>query len=152
MQIPPVRLNLNLERKIMRRHKVAVDLDGVCAEYSGWQGVDHIGLPIPGAVDFVNKLAEAYDVVIHTSRCNTANREVDYTPDQLAERVKKWLDLHEFKYHEIYTGQGKCIASAYVDDRAVSCRPQVFDEDEFDSAYEEVVALCNYTSTKEKDI
>lgn len=34
----------------MQKKTVAVDLDGVLADYStGWQGIEHIGDPIPGA-------------------------------------------------------------------------------------------------------
>lgn len=144
-----------------RRHTVAVDLDGVLASYDGWKGVFHIGNPLPGAVEFCNKLAERYRVVINTSRCNTLNegRPADCTPDLLKKLVMDWLNRFGFKYDDVYTGQGKVIASAYVDDRAVECRPQDpghastsnCAQDEFDYALIKVDYLCGYTSTKEKD-
>ena len=41
-----------------------------------------------------------------------------------AEKVRQYLDKHGFKYDEVYEGKGKPIASAYIDDRAVTCKPQ----------------------------
>ncbi|MFZ4763586.1 MAG: hypothetical protein ACOYMN_01430 [Roseimicrobium sp.] len=50
--------------------------------------------------------------------------EVGRDTSQAATLIAAWLDRHGFAYHEIYRGQGKPPASAYVDDRAVACRPQ----------------------------
>lgn len=146
------------------RHTVAVDLDGVLAKYDGWKGVEHIGDPILGAVDFCNKLAEKYNVVVHTSRCNPVAGDRNGGPEEAArlkQLVVDWLDRHGFKYNDVYTGVGKIIASAYVDDRAVPCRPldtsiPNLQEDtvaskSYSLASEYVDYLCNYTTTKEKD-
>jgi hypothetical protein len=101
---------------------IAVDLDGVLAQYSGWQGIDHIGDPVPGAAEFMKALSKHGRVTVFTTRCNTqVNKE---TPKALAARVQKWLDKHSIKCDEVYTGTGKPLAVAYVDDRAVVCRPQ----------------------------
>lgn len=112
-------------KEIKMRKSVCVDLDGVLADYSdGWQGVGVIGDPIPGAVEFTKQLAELFDVVIFTCRCNP---EMDRptVPHLLARRVAEWLDIHGFTYHHIYVGVGKPVASAYIDDRAVVCQPQI---------------------------
>ena len=37
----------------MSRGWIGVDLDGTLAEYDGWQGIDHIGEPIPAMVNRV---------------------------------------------------------------------------------------------------
>jgi hypothetical protein len=105
-----------------------VDLDGVLAAYDGWKGIEHIGSPLPGAADFTRRLREVARVVIYTTRCKEylENKgDFDGRPaHELAAIVRGWLDRHGFAYDEIYVGQGKPFAVAYVDDRAVPCRPQ----------------------------
>ena len=104
---------------------VAVDLDGVLARYYGWRGVDHIGEPLPGAVDFTKRLSEWAHVLVFTCRVNARLQSVpDQGIDDLYYKVMNWLKKHEFKYNEIYVGQGKPLAVAYIDDRAVPCTPQ----------------------------
>ncbi len=107
---------------------VAVDLDGVLAQYDGWKGDEHIGEPIPGAVAFVNKLSEFANVTVHTARMYTSH-----------DLVRKWLDEHGFRYANVWAGNGKPIASAYVDDRAVSCIPENGNEKR---SYDQVLRRC----------
>ena len=105
---------------------VCVDLDGVLAQYDGWKGVERIGDPIPGAVQFTKRLQEIARVVIFTTRTN-ADPKIsgrNESVEMLTQRVRRWLDAHGFAYDEIYVGQGKPLAAAYVDDRAAECRPQ----------------------------
>lgn len=114
---------------------VLVDVDGVLAAYDGWKGVDYIGEPLPGAVEFTHELSRDYTVVIYTTRCS----EEMHKPEKahlLVNRVKAWLDKHGFAYDHIYSEQGKPICSAIVDDRAVCCRHQ-FDGS---AAYAETLA------------
>ncbi len=113
---------------------VCLDLDGVLSIYDGWRGLDWIGEPYPGAVEFTRELAQTCKVVIYTTRCKSYPPDVPgpegkpepnrSEPYVLAQIVRKWLDKHGFSYHEIYVGQGKPIAAAYVDDRAIVCRPK----------------------------
>ncbi len=140
---------------------VCIDLDGVLADYSkGWQGIDHIGDPITGAVEFTKSLAEFALVVVFTTRCKAyptgtpgpsgAPEPCRDNPEALAARVKEWLHRHGFAYDEVYTGQGKPFAAAYVDDRAVVCRPQSpfasqrdeRDPDEFTQALRAARNMC----------
>lgn len=127
------------------RKTVCVDLDGVLADYSGgWKGLDHIGEPVPGAVEFTKRLAAFADVLVFTTRCceDLAGRNGMKAP-LLRKLVKDWLDRHGFAYHEIWTGQGKPIAAAYIDDRAVQCAPQKFGgEAQFAHAVAAAQALC----------
>ena len=102
---------------------VAVDVDGVLAQYDGWKGVDHIGDPIPGAVAFTHTLSEHFDVLIFTTRCCEEVNQPEKA-HLLRNRLVKWLDQHDFAYADVWVGQGKPIAVAYIDDRAVVCRPQ----------------------------
>lgn len=104
---------------------VCVDLDGVLAKYDGWKGVEHIGDPIPGAVEFTKELSKIGDVVIFTTRCNPEVNKPEKA-HLLVNRVEAWLDEHGFEYAHVYAGVGKPIAVAYVDDRAVTCEPQTF--------------------------
>lgn len=109
------------------RKTVAVDLDGVLARYSGWGGVEEIGQPIEGARNFLAGLIEEYKVVIHTTRCNPDpfnEGENRIEPEKAKEIIENWLDEHRMPYDRVFIGRGKPIAVAYVDDRAVYCRPQ----------------------------
>lgn len=107
---------------------VAVNLDGVLAQYDGWKGVDHIGDPIPGAQEFVAALREMYFVTIHTTRLNptAGSDKKGYSVSELMGKVRAWLDQHGFEYDRIFAGTGKPLAVAYIDDRAVACQPQQY--------------------------
>ena len=81
---------------------VALDFDGVLADYHGWKGEDHVGDPLPGAQDFVGRLINAgYVVVIHSTRDRTV--------------LTRWLLFHGFPPIEI--AAQKPPAYIYIDDR-----------------------------------
>jgi len=62
---------------------IGVDLDGTLATYNGWQGMDHIGLPIPLMMDRVkNWIKEGITVKIFTARA--------CIPEQIP-YIKRWL-------------------------------------------------------------
>ena len=108
-----------------RKPRVCLDLDGVLAQYDRWRGIDHIGDPVPGALEFTKKLAKIAEVVIFTSRCAQDVAEGSrITPGQLRIHVIEWLEKHKFPFTDVYTGQGKPRAAAFIDDRAVACSPQ----------------------------
>ena len=124
-----------------KRARVCVDLDGVLAAYDGWQGVEQFGDPLPGAIEFTRDLAKWADVIIFTSRCH-----VNDQTHSAAERkglVKAWLDENGFTYSDIFAGQGKPMADAYIDDRAVSCRPQDDGPVAFETAASLAKSLAN---------
>lgn len=101
-----------------------VDLDGVlCSWEDGWRGAHHFGEPIPGAQDFLRDLRKDFDVVIFSCRCSEeiGKPEKGYL---LANRVRAWLDANGFEYDDVFAGQGKPVASVYIDDRGVTCRPE----------------------------
>jgi hypothetical protein len=62
--------------------------------------------------------------------------------EQTKTQVKEWLDKHGFAYDRIWTEQGKPIASAYVDDRGVACRPEEDGVKAFKLAHESINKLC----------
>jgi hypothetical protein len=114
---------MTTQQHVGHRPTVCVDLDGTLADYSqGWQGVDTIGDPLPGAQAFVAQLRRSYEVVIFTTRCNPEVNKPEAV-HLLRNRVAAWLDRHGFEYDDIYTGTGKPIAGAYIDDRAIRCNP-----------------------------
>lgn len=104
------------------KRTVCVDLDGVLAMYDHWRGTNHIGTPLPGAVEFTQMLSHIASVVIYTTRCklDASGRKPEDTLESLQALVKAWLDTHNFYYDEIYIGQGKPLASVYIDDRNVT--------------------------------
>lgn len=107
------------------RKTVAVDLDGVLAHYDGWRGFFNIGDPLPGAQDFIRSLLEFAEVIIHTGRINNDPMFNGPNFDQGPEIIRGWLSKHEFPSGvQVWSGKGKPVASAYVDDRAVLCQPQ----------------------------
>jgi len=79
---------------------IGVDLDGTLARYNGWQGVNHIGEPIPLMVDRVKLwLSQGKCVKIFTARMhghgvpdldpNTETKTVDaLTP------IQNWCQKH----------------------------------------------------------
>ena len=98
---------------------ICVDLDGVLAQYEGWSGLEQIGDPVGGAVEFTRRLAKFARVVIHTARVKPGRKTAE-----VKRIVESWLEEHEISYDDIHVGAGKPGASAYIDDRAVRCRPQ----------------------------
>jgi hypothetical protein len=121
-----------------RRPRVCLDLDGVLARYEGWKGSEHIGSPLPGALDFAIALSSVADIVIFTSRCSQdaaheTGRVVD--PAKMRIRIIDWLERYKFPYADVYVGQGKPRAAAFIDDRAVPCSPQT-DKHAFERALE----------------
>ena len=119
------------------RPTICLDLDGVLAEYHGWRGIEHIGEPIEGAVEFSKQLAEFAKIIVYTTRCKEYPGNTPAPPgaaaidrrcvEELACIVERWLKKHGFAYDEIYTGQGKPFAVCYIDDRAITCQPQEFE-------------------------
>jgi hypothetical protein len=103
---------------------VCVDLDGVLAIYDGWKGVKTIGKPIKGAKAFMEWLkSQKAKIVIFTTRCSKEFND-GRDPKELERLIAAWLKTWKIPYDSIYTGQGKPLAAAYVDDRGVSCTPQ----------------------------
>jgi hypothetical protein len=135
-----------------KRPRVCLDLDGVLARYEGWKGNEHIGAPLPGALDFATTLSHFADIVIFTSRCSQdaaaeSNRMVD--PAKMRIRIIDWLERYKIPYVDVYVGQGKPRASAFIDDRAVPCSPQT-NKDAFEAALEktrEVIGIRKKRAT-----
>lgn len=116
------------KRPKTKKNRVCVDLDGVLAEYQGWKGPDHIGPPLPGALDFARTVAKLADIVVFTSRCSEEPGDHDAvqgaSPGQMRIKIVDWLEKHGFPFADVYIGQGKPKVAAFIDDRAIHCTPQ----------------------------
>lgn len=55
--------------KLSGKKTLAIDLDGVLAEYHGWKGEEIVGKPMPGIRHFLQRIQEeGWELVIHTTR------------------------------------------------------------------------------------
>lgn len=124
---------------VYRPRSVAVDLDGTLAQYDGWKGAEHIGQPFKGAVQFTKALKQAgFHIIIHTARTCEANAY----QGKSARIARRWLKDHGFKFDEVWTGVGKPIACAYVDDRAVQCTAQLYGPAHYNFVLARIMALA----------
>lgn len=127
---------------------VAVDLDGVLAQYDGWDvhGLDNIGPPVEGAKEFLLALLDdGFKVVVYTTRTNPDpfnDGEYREAPEKLAGRVRAWLRQNGMWLEgvSVFMGRGKPIACAYVDNRAVPCQSEM-GKHEFTAALEHTRSL-----------
>ena len=94
------------------RRTIAVDFDGVIADYDGYKGPGVLGAPRPDVREAMHTLrAEGWKIIINTTRGAT--------------EISDYLAKHDFPHDEInsnsdYKTQGpKPVADVYWDDRAV---------------------------------
>lgn len=123
-----------------RRQVISVDLDGVIASFKHGT-FDEIGPPIPGAREFLSRLMEHADVIIVSCRC-TEECYQPATARELRLKITDWLVANDMPFTSVWSGQGKPLAVAYIDDRAVACQPE-FDSEAFDRAEKSAVEILN---------
>jgi hypothetical protein len=94
------------------RRTIAVDFDGVVADYDGWKGPEILGSPRADVVQALRTLhGEGWKIVIHTTRGEA--------------EIRDYLTRHGIPQDEInrnsdyQTGGVKPVADVYWDDRAV---------------------------------
>ena len=124
---------------------VCVDLDGVLAQNTGATNLSEIGEPVDGAVEFTRDLAKIADVVVLTSRLSHDKPGDGNSAEQrkMLVRIEDWLNEHGFAFDRVHSGQGKPPASAYIDDRGVSCRPMDDGVAAFEAALAQTQHLCS---------
>jgi hypothetical protein len=72
---------------------IGVDLDGTLAEYHGWQGIEHIGAPIPLMLERVkNWIEEGIEVRIFTARVHEEQDEE--TLWKVFDAIQTWCYEH----------------------------------------------------------
>lgn len=112
---------------------LCLDFDGVIHSYtSGWKGIDVIpDPPVEGAKEFVEMASEYFEIVIHSSRCESYDGH--YAIDQ-------WLIKHGFDMKKIYISDTKPPAFLTIDDRAIT----------FDGTWPDIRKLMNFEPWKKK--
>lgn len=97
------------------RRVVAVDLDGVLAQYDTKErGLGVIGAPVPGMVELVKRLVGAgATVVVFTARAGNSMG---------VDSVERWLARHGFPALEV-TNLKSHRFSVYLDDQTVRFDP-----------------------------
>lgn len=112
-----------------RKFAVAVDFDGVIADFSeGWRGDGVFGDLIPESLDFVKWcLDQGGWAWIHTCRASAVNPITGKLRSPAVEAgLREWLRTNGFPMDnpclEIWTGQGKPYADLYVDDKVFLIR------------------------------
>lgn len=96
-----------------RQPTLAVDFDGVIAEYDGWEGRSSLGAPRPDVVAALVELkSEGWKIIVHTSRS--------------ASDIRSYLEATGIPFDEINRNSdyacfaSKPVASVYWDDRALT--------------------------------
>lgn len=107
--------------KFERRKTIAVDFDGVIANYSGWIGPDDLGSPRQDVVDALGHLqAEGWKIVVHTTRG---------APEIQAYLLRNGIPFEEINQNSDYVcGGQKPIATVYWDDRAIRYSGNALDD------------------------
>jgi hydroxymethylpyrimidine pyrophosphatase-like HAD family hydrolase len=105
-------VSTNASAQFERQSTIAVDFDGVLAEYDGWKGDDVLGRPRMDVVQVLRTLhEEGWKIVVHTTRSDAT--------------IRSYLTQHRIPYDEINrnssyrTWGGKPVATVYWDDRAL---------------------------------
>lgn len=94
------------------RRTIAVDFDGVIANYDGWKGVGVLGTPRSDVVKVLDLLrSEGWKVVVYTTRGK----------EEIASYLAEYGIPHdEINRNSDYRAEGtKPVADVYWDDRAV---------------------------------
>jgi hypothetical protein len=100
-------------QEMQRRFSVGIDFDGVLHQYDGdWQGHDVIpGGPVDGAIEWLTKIAQHFDVWINSTRCAT---------EAGCQAIREWLRHYELPVDTedaITISPDKKPCLIYVDDR-----------------------------------
>jgi hydroxymethylpyrimidine pyrophosphatase-like HAD family hydrolase len=99
--------------KLSRQPTIAVDVDGVIADYDGWKGKGVLGNPRADVVHALKTLAsEGWKIIVHTTRDSS---------EILQFLIENNIPFDEINRNSSYQNGGtKPVATVYWDDRA--CR------------------------------
>lgn len=103
---------------------IGVDLDGTIAYYDGWQGMDHIGPPIPLMVSRVKQwLNEGKEVKILTARVSEASAKANnMAVVDIVWIIQNWCEKHIGKRLDV-TCEKDIFMHELWDDRAIQVEP-----------------------------
>jgi capsule biosynthesis phosphatase len=98
--------------------RICIDLDGTICTLQNRKGDYENAVPLPGAVETINRLYdEGHHIIIFTARrMRTCEGDVEKVKEMVGGLTKDWLDRHGVKHHELIFG--KPYAHVYVDDLA----------------------------------
>lgn len=99
---------------------IGVDLDGTLAHYDRWQGVEHVGDPVPAMLERVNRwLADGWEVRVLTAR--VAPRE-DGSHFRARDVILEWCHRHVGVALEVTCVKDGEMSELW-DDRCVAVEP-----------------------------
>ena len=131
---PPAPAKRRPERK--RKVIIAADFDHTIHNPEDRDEGQRMGRPYPGAREALQRFRDmGAEIIIHTCRARPGTEIIDgveYTDS--SKHVRDWLDYFEIPYDDVTAW--KPLASAYIDDKAVS-----FDGD-WERTALEALALC----------
>lgn len=89
---------------------LSIDFDGVLHDYrDGWTGYEPKGEPIPGALEFVQRVTnEGHEVIVSSCRAYTQIGRIG---------IQEWLQRHGFPRLDVTCE--KPHATWYLDDRSI---------------------------------
>ena len=95
---------------------IAIDFDATISEYTGYKGKGVFGLPLPGAVKYINRLHNQGNTII----INTTRSEIHLVSQYLTD----WnipYDYINFNLENIKQdlSDKKVLADVYIDDRSL---------------------------------
>jgi len=101
---------------------VGVDLDGTLAHYDGWQGIEHIGEPVPLMLARVKEwLSRNIDVRIFTARVSSSNKD-GRDLDTTKKVIEDWCVKHIGRVLPVTATKDFGLVALY-DDRAFHVIP-----------------------------
>ncbi|MBX2836689.1 MAG: hypothetical protein KTR35_07535 [Gammaproteobacteria bacterium] len=132
----------NRRRSYARTQKptICIDLDGVLCSRTYIGALNEFGEPVDGALEFTQTLAKHANIIVYSARFSGQSPEKTRA---LKEAMTLWLEAHHFSFDEICIDKAKPIASAYIDDRAVSCQPEIAGPVAFEIAETAVMELIS---------
>jgi capsule biosynthesis phosphatase len=103
----------------MKQYRFCIDLDGTICTVKTKEQSYHDVHPLPGAVEYLNKLkSEGHYIIINTARnMLTYNDSLGKIIANQAPIVIEWLKKYNIPYDELLFG--KPYADFYIDDKSV---------------------------------
>lgn len=103
---------------MVEKKRICFDLDGTICTLQNKKGDYENAVPLPGAVETINRLYdEGHTIIIYTARrMRTCEGDVQKVVAMVGEVTRTWLTRHGVKHHELVFG--KPYAHLYVDDLA----------------------------------
>lgn len=93
---------------VASKRTIAVDFDGVIHSYINPFNAFQLDPPTEGAIEWLHKMAETFDIEVLTTRART---------QQGSATVQRWLERHHAPFCPITCQKGMAIV--YLDDRAI---------------------------------